>query len=422
MERRKIVAVLMAAVQIFILSGCISDDTAKESSVNDIVKLTVLAGQSTSDAGIEDMINEALEEQFPNVELQWECVDWGEQFGDLMQARISAHDIPDIMIGKAQDIHTYASSGNLAEIPETCITDISDEALAAVTIDGKVYGVPYNAWYQGIVYNKDIFRIYDLEVPKTIEELDYIIRILKENSVTPYASHFQESWKVGNMTMQFLMNDVFRYDSNWGQQFRAGETGFSVDDRVRRCLLNNSNILKDSWEDALLIGQAESDQRFSEGKAAMYITGSWSMQFVSQYGEGQEFGIFPYPNESGDACLIRETNMTLIKSAKTEHSDLIDEIFTYLISDKSLMEEILDFTQTSSVCENVNPKIRNILQDDIDLYEERGQVIEVTAGNAQLIWPFQNEVAAKQLQWLQGQIDLEEVLLYADEIRADSSY
>ena len=276
MERRKIVAVLMAAVQIFILSGCISDDTAKESSVNDIVKLTVLAGQSTSDAGIEDMINEALEEQFPNVELQWECVDWGEQFGDLMQARISAHDIPDIMIGKAQDIHTYASSGNLAEIPETCITDISDEALAAVTIDGKVYGVPYNAWYQGIVYNKDIFRMYDLEVPKTIEELDYIIRILKENSVTPYASHFQESWKVGNMTMQFLMNDVFRYDSNWGQQFRAGETGFSVDDRVRRCLLNNSNILKDSWEDALLIGQAESDQRFSEGKAAMYITGSWS--------------------------------------------------------------------------------------------------------------------------------------------------
>lgn len=48
------------------------------------VTLTVLAGQSTTDAGIEDMIDEALAEAYPNITLEWECVDWGNDFQPKM--------------------------------------------------------------------------------------------------------------------------------------------------------------------------------------------------------------------------------------------------------------------------------------------------------------------------------------------------
>ena len=235
------------------------------------VTLTVLAGQSTSDAGIEDMIDEALEKQFPQVQLQWECVDWGEQFGDLMQARISAGDIPDLMVGKAQDVHTFKASGNLAEISPGCIARIEDPGpWKQCTVDGKVYGVPYNAWYQGVIYNKGIFRKWGLEIPKTLQELDQVIHTLEENGVTPFAAHFQESWKVGNMTMQFLMNEVFCREADWGEAFRRGDRSFRGDERVRACLEQNRKILEHSWEDALLIDQFESDNRFSQGEAAMY--------------------------------------------------------------------------------------------------------------------------------------------------------
>lgn len=79
-----------------------SDDKTK-SSGDEEVTLTVLAGQSTTDAGIEDMIDEALEEKYPNITLEWECVDWGNDFQPKMQQYLQSG-LPDIMIGKAQEI------------------------------------------------------------------------------------------------------------------------------------------------------------------------------------------------------------------------------------------------------------------------------------------------------------------------------
>lgn len=66
-------------------AGAESGDTADggagtESGNGEEVTLTVLAGQSTTDAGIEDMIDEALAEKYPEITLEWECVDWGNDF------------------------------------------------------------------------------------------------------------------------------------------------------------------------------------------------------------------------------------------------------------------------------------------------------------------------------------------------------
>lgn len=104
------------------------------------VTLTVLAGQSTTDAGIEDMIDEALAEKYPNITLEWECVDWGNDFQPKMQQYMQSG-LPDIMIGKAQDVATYAPQGILAEIGAEYLDAGLDAARENVTIDGKTYGL-----------------------------------------------------------------------------------------------------------------------------------------------------------------------------------------------------------------------------------------------------------------------------------------
>lgn len=383
--------------------------------------ITVLAGQSTSDAGIEDMIDEALAEKFPNVQLEWECVDWGEKFDSQMQARFAAGDVPDIMVGKAQDVATYAVGGNLAPISAPCTVKIKDQALQAVTKDGIVYGLPYNALYQGVVYNKNIFKKYGLKPPTTLENLEEIVSILNENKIPPFAAHFQESWKVGNMTMQFLMNDIFREEPNWGELFRKSEVDFSNNDKVKACLKQNQYILTNSWEDARMIDQYESDRRFFEGEAAMYLTGSWSLQSVNQYNTNQEYGIFPYPNQIGDSDLIRETNMIFMKSNTTQYGDIVNQILEELITNETLIQDILDFTQTFSTIKDIEPKYKSCIEDDVNWYEENNRVVEVTAGNNQLIWSFQNDLAMKQKEWLQGKIPFEDVLNYADKQRLESS-
>ncbi len=84
-----------------------------------------------------------------------------------------------------------------------------------------------------------------------------------------------------------------------------------------------------------------------------------------------DFGIFPFPNQTGDAKLIKETNMTFMKSAKTEQEDTIDQIFNRLLSDQKLAQEIADFTQTSSLIEGVTDNSQNKIQSDIQSYEAK---------------------------------------------------
>ena len=224
-----------------------------------------------------------------------------------------------------------------------------------------------------------------------------------------------------NMTMQFFMNDIFREEPDWGQQLRKDMVNFSDNDKVEQCLKQNEYILSHSWADTLMIDQYESDRRFIEGEAAMYLTGSWSLPLMNQFNPTQQYGIFPYPNQSGDAYLIRETNMTFVKSKTTVHGDIIDQIFEELLTNEKLIQDIMEFTQAYSTIKGVERKYQSYIDEDINFYKENNQVIEVTIGNNQLIWSFQNDFAAKQLEWLQGKLKLQDVLAYGDQYRIESS-
>lgn len=407
-------------VLLLILSGCTETKNEEKVQEKEPIVLSVLAGQSTSDAGVEDMIDEKIAEVFPDVKLEWECVDWGESFDAKVRVRFAAGDIPDIMIGKAQDVKTYYSTGNLSAIDAELVEGIKEEALSPVEIGGQYYGLPFNAWYQGVIYHKEIFRSLGLQTPRTQEEMSFVIKTLEEQGITPFASHYLESWKVGNTTMQFMINDIFSRNPCWGEDFRRGSVSYSGDEKIAACMQNNMDILEHSWEDALLIDQFTCDDRFEQGEAVMYLTGSWSLQFENQYATDNEYGIFPYPNQEGNSRLIRETNMTFMKGATTEYPDLVDDILNILIHDSGLMKEILEFTQTYSVREETGYDFQSCIQEDIDYYENSGQIIEAATGNSQLVWAFQNDVAAQELLWLQGKQTLDEVLQYADLHRGDS--
>ena len=308
---------LLGACLFCMFAGC-SGAQPREAQT-DIVYLSVLAGQSTSDAGIEDMIDDKVKEILPNVRLDWECMDWGEHFDAELNARFAAGDIPDILIGKAQDAAQYYATGNLAPIDGQLLGCLDERAVESVTVDGEAYGIPYNSWYQGVIYNKNIFEEYGLEVPSTRAELEKIVDVLEEHGVVPFASHFQESWAVGNTTMQFMLNNIFAENPRWGDAFRRGEQSYSKNAVVEDCMQCNRYILEHSWEDAMTIDQAVCDSRFDQREAAMYLTGTWSLQFVNQYQKADDYGIFPFPNLEGTSRLIRETNMTFMKSATTNY-------------------------------------------------------------------------------------------------------
>lgn len=419
MKKKRVLSLLLASAMIASLAaGCGSgggSDNGEEK-----VTLTILAGQSTTDAGIEDMIDEAMAEKYPEVTLEWECVDWGNDFQPKMQQYMQSG-LPDIMIGKAQDVATYAPQGILGEIDEQYLERGLDAARENVTIDGKTYGLVYNAMYQGVYYNRAMFEENGWKVPETQEDLQAIIDDCKEKGIIPFASHMIDTWSIGNVTMQFMMNDVFNKDPQWGDEFRAGKTSFSDSKEAQTAYQYNKLIYDNTYPDTFSTEETTCDARMVQGEAAMKVSGSWSIQSFLDIDENFDFGIFPFPNQTGDSKLIFEPNITIMTSAKTEHQDAINKFLDVLTSDKDLAVEILDYTKTASMLKDVSPTFDNPSQSDIDKYAAEGRIVDVTLGNNQLIWGgFQEENAKDIAAWLQGDETFEQCLKASDG-RVDAS-
>ena len=415
--RKRAMSVLLAAAMI---TGTMTGTAVMVKADDEPVTLTVLAGQSTTDAGIEDMIDEALAEKYPNITLEWECVDWGNDFQPKMQQYMQSG-LPDIMIGKAQDVSTYAPQGVLGEIDSTYLDRGLDAARENVTIDGKTYGLVYNAMYQGVYYNKAMFKENGWEIPKTLDDLQAIIDDCKEKGITPFASHMVDTWSIGNMSMQFAMNDVFNKTPDWGDKFRAGEVSFSDSEDMQNALNYNKLIYDNTFEDTFSTEQTDCDAKMVLGDAAMKVSGSWSIQNFLDIDENFDFGIFPFPNQTGDSKLIFEPNITIMTSANTEHQDAVNDFLDLMSSDKDLAVEILDYTKTASMLKDVTPTFNNPSQEDIDKYASEDMIVDVTLGNNQLVWGgFQEENAKDIAAWLQGQESLKDCLKACDG-RVDSS-
>ena len=410
---KKFVALLLAMA--LVLSLC-AFAQAEE------ITLRVLAGQSTTDAGIEDMIDEALAKKYPEIKLEWECVDWGNDFQPKMQVYMQSG-LPDIMIGKAQDVATYGSLGLLSDLTaQPYMENILDAAKEGVTLDGKVLGMTFNCLYQGVYYSREIFNKLGLSVPKTHEELAAVIETLKANGITPFASHMVDTWSIGNVTMQFAVNDVFNKNAVWGDDFRAGKVSFETSPEYKTAYEYNKLIYDNTWTDETFsLEQTACDAKMVMGEAAMKVSGSWSIQNFLGIDESYDFGIFPFPNQTGDAKLLFEPNITFMGSAKSEYQDAINKVFEVIATDKDLQVAIFDHTMTAPMVKDVAPTFANPSQSDIDAYAAAGMIQDVNLGNNQLVWGgFQEENAKDIAEYLQGKVTIEEVLKASDARRENS--
>lgn len=382
-------------------------------------RITILAGQSTSDAGVEDMIKEKLSQEFPDIEVEWESVPW-DDFTSAMQAKIASGEDPDLMIGKALDVYTYQPRGDLMPLPLVVTKQIQQEGLKAVEIQGEYYGAPYNLMYHGVFYNRDIFERYNIKIPETIEEMHQTVKKLEAVGITPFAVHTQENWAIINLFMQFATNCIFVDDPVWGDKFRNGEENFSSSKKAQNCIFEVAYVLNHSWSDAASLRQYECDQRFANGKAAMYITGSWSLQTIAAVQPTMRVGIFPYPNSSGTAKLIMEPNLTFMKNARSKNSELVDQMLSSIFSDETLAEDIYHFTKSVPLRKETSALPQQEMENDILLYKKRKQVIDATISNRQLLWPYQNKLAEKINLWTVGKLSFSNILQYADEQRMKS--
>lgn len=150
MKRKLVSAILCGAMVLGMMTGCGNSGDAKGD------KITINLYQNKSE--IADQLQAAADQyskENPNVKINVESIQ-GNDYNTNLKAKLMNNDSVDI----------YALGDDISNMTDY-IEDLSDQdwvshavegSLDAVTIDGKVYGIPVSVEGYGLVYNKDIFK------------------------------------------------------------------------------------------------------------------------------------------------------------------------------------------------------------------------------------------------------------------------
>ena len=225
-----------------------------------------------------------------------------------------------------------------------------DAAIAQVTYQGKIWGVPMqNVSVCTVFYNKDIFAKYNLQVPTTIRELETVCDTLKANGITPFSLANKTQW-TGSMYFMFLATrrggtQPFIKAVDGSGSFTDPAfvyAGQKIQEWVNKGYYNIgfNGLDEDS---------GQSRQILYRGEAAMTIMGSWFISSVLT--ESPDFyakmGIFKFPRDEqgvGDPNTVIGTvgdNFYHV-SASSKNPAKAFELITHLIDDSAVADALND--------------------------------------------------------------------------------
>jgi raffinose/stachyose/melibiose transport system substrate-binding protein len=197
---------------------------------------------------------------------------------------------------------------DLTEDLADVIATLSPGALKPYTIDGRVYGVPFDMGMTGIWYNKALFEEAGLDPdspPATWTEFLEAVQTLKDAGITPVALGEADTWTghfwFGNLALRIGGAQAF-VDASEQRSFdnpafvQAGQTLADF-------------VAMEPFQEGFLqavYGEAEGQAALvGSGEAAMELMGQWapSVQAAASgtEGLGEDLGWFPFPSVEGGA-------------------------------------------------------------------------------------------------------------------------
>jgi len=171
--------------------------------------------------------------------------------------------------------------------------DSMASSLAAFTVDGKQYGVPWGYYQWGVFYRTDIFDQYNLSVPSDWDAFLEVGDTLVANGVTPVSIGTKFLWTAAGW-FDYLNLRINGYDYHIG--LTDGDISYldpQLDEvfTVWADLVNRGFFLENhatySWQEA----QAP----LINGDAAMYLIGNFIVPDLTSAGVIDNIGFFQFP-------------------------------------------------------------------------------------------------------------------------------
>ncbi len=307
--RRGTVA-LSATVALLLASACGSDSGGSDGG----------AGWwhiQTGEQALSDLFPQLAEEfnEANDANIQPEPIA-NDDFKPALTTAMQAGDPPDIFHSWGGGVLAqYVRAGLVRDITDEVsdvVKNMSPGALAPYTIDGRIYGLPFDMGMVGMWYNKALFEEAGLDPdnpPATWSEFLDAVTTLKEAGITPIALAGSAPW-TQHYWFSYLAIRVMGVDG-----YTAAREAKSFDDPgfLRAAELWKELVDMEPFQSGFLQqgygGEDSSPAVFGAGGAAMHLMGQWDpsvQESSSGTSLGDDLGWFPFPAVEGGKGSINE--------------------------------------------------------------------------------------------------------------------
>ncbi|MEW5816850.1 MAG: extracellular solute-binding protein, partial [Spirochaetota bacterium] len=228
---------------------------------------------------------------------------------------------------KAPDLFTWWSTYRMKDlIDQGLVADLTDlwdkhkdeyskGIRDAFTFNQKVYGLPYSIEYWGIWYNTEVFKQYNLSVPKTWDDFMKVCAALKSNGVTPMEQTVQGRWP----TFILFEEMVARQNPDLYVDLCEGRAKYT-DPGVKKAFAVWADLIgKGYFTDPSTDLFADAPRLFNSGEVAMIPVGSWYFTVLTSNGVPENkcgFFVMPPPNAStGNVAIMEAAPVLVAKNA-----------------------------------------------------------------------------------------------------------
>ena len=245
----------------------------------------------------------------PGVKIKAQVVQ-NEDMDGKLQTALNAGDAPDIFMsrggGKLADV---VKAGQVMDLTDSISPEVKsalgDAALTALSVDGKVYGMPQSILPGGIYYSEDLFNQAGItETPTDMASLGDAVTKLKGAGVSPIALGAKDAWPAAHWYYFFALRECSKDTID-----KAAESRSFDDD----CFLKAGQDLQDLAEtqpfnEGYLTTPAQQGAGSSAGlmanhQAAMELMGAWNPGVIKDLTPTKEpladLRWFPFPAVEG---------------------------------------------------------------------------------------------------------------------------
>ncbi|WP_311083355.1 extracellular solute-binding protein [Paenibacillus polymyxa] len=335
-------------------------------------KITLTVMQSNTGPAFKEVYQQIVkdfEKENPNIKINLQSP--GQNYENILKMKMASNELPDLF-----DTHGWAIKryGNyLADLSqEDWATDLTESIKSLITDDnGKLYVLPLNESKEGIFYNVDVLKKYNVEVPKTFDELIAASEKIKKESngeVLPFYASALDAWTIGQYFDYFANPLLISPEHNHADALLKNEFDWSkwsfLPEKYK--MMYDKGLLN---EDMLTAKQVDENRLFAENKLAFAIHSAGTYSDIKKINPDVKMGVFPIPAivEGDEPTFVGGEREALGIWKDTKHMDEAKKFLKFMAK-KENIKQVSDITNSPAPFKSI--QVGGDIADSYEQYKE----------------------------------------------------